>query len=110
MELNGENYWKECKRITGPANAKTEQEIGVPGAWTLKVRGPAKIWVGCVTLKGSDFEELKIMDETKKRLAVHLSVCEHGNTIGASTRKIAIKLSKKSASWCKECAKLSAAL
>ena len=46
-----ENYWKGAKKITGAANAKTETVIGVPGAWTLKQRGGAKIFVGAVLLE-----------------------------------------------------------
>ena len=105
-----ENYWKGAKKITGAANAKTEKVIGVPGAWTLKQRGGAKIFVGAVLLEKSDFHEMKIYDETSKKLAVHGAVCEHGRTAGASTRKVAIELCKKSADWCEHCAARVAAL
>jgi len=105
-----ENYWKGAKKITGAANAKTEKVIGVPGAWTLKQRGGAKIFVGAVLLEKSDFHEMKIMDETGKKLAVHGAVCEHGRVQGASTRKVAIAECKKSALWCEHCAARVAAL
>ena len=112
--LETENYWENCERKTGAAlgklGVKTAKSIGAKGAWTLKYRGKAKILVGCMRRVDSEWADKSILNEKKDRVAEHVTVCEHGVAVGASSRKVAIKRAKESAKWCEKCAARTATL
>ena len=58
----------------------------------------------------SEWADKSILNEKKDRVAEHVTVCEHGVAVGASTRKVAIELAKKSEHWCEKCAARTAVL
>ena len=113
-KISEENYWSDCERMTGAAKGKsgvkTAKEIGVAGAWTLKARGKAKILVGCLRKSESEWADMSILSEKKDRVAEHVTVCEHGVVVGASSRRVAIMRAKVSDQWCEKCAARVAAL
>ena len=110
-----ENYWENCKRMTGAhkgkEGAKIAREIGRDGAWTLKARGDHKILVGCLFREKSEFHETGVTDH-EGRPAKHIAVCAHGLIVGASTRRRAIAAARdlaKPKSKCARCRKVSTA-
>lgn len=102
------NIYSDCKVGTGAhigkAGVKTAKLIGLPGAWSLKLRHSHGLMVGCIHLVDSAHADSPLKD-SKGQPARHAALCQHDTlSAGCRTRRDAIVLARHSEKWCAECA------